>query len=195
MANLSQKPPENGASLKIFQQEHHFGVLCFQPSEPSILHCNTSPASPEKCLLGSPFAVPQKGNEINGSNCFSDFASENGSFKNANISISSRGEDHTPAFYQSSNQPCGDKGLRSEFCQVPAAASSALELPPIKSFSVPPTLLQICDNDYTTLQSADLVFNSADCGEPAKEDAKCWNNKTISAPNLDTQNFLFWMRP
>lgn len=86
------------------------------------------------------------------------------------------GEDHTPAFYQSSNQLCGDKGLTSKFCQVPAAASSALELPPINSFSVPPTLLQICDNDYTTLQSADLVFNSAGYGEPAKEDAKCWNN-------------------
>ncbi|TLD14369.1 uncharacterized protein PgNI_02690 [Pyricularia grisea] len=40
---------------------------------------------------------------------------------------------HTPAFYQSSSQPCGDRELRSKFCQ--AAASSALELAPINSFS------------------------------------------------------------
>lgn len=84
------KQLQSATSLKIFQQEHHFGVLCFQPSEPSILHCNRSPASPEEYLLGFPFAVPQKGNGINGNDCFSDFAFENGSFNNANTLISVR---------------------------------------------------------------------------------------------------------
>lgn len=88
-------------------------------------------------------------------------------------------EYHTPAFYQSSSQPCGDRELRSKFCQ--AAASSALELAPINSFSVPPILSQTCDNDYITPQSTEFFFGSAGCGEsghgrPTKENAKCWSN-------------------
>ncbi|TLS21143.1 uncharacterized protein PpBr36_10447 [Pyricularia pennisetigena] len=173
---------ESTTSLETFQREHRFDVLFFQPSEPFVLHYNISPASPEECLPGSPFAVPQKGNVINGSDCFSDFAAENGSFKNANTLMFQEGEDRTPAFYQSSNQPCGDKGVKSEFCQVPAATSSALELPPINSFAVPPTFSQICNNDYTTFQSTDFVFEGAGCGESGHgEDAKCWNNSNYRA--------------
>ncbi|TLD13114.1 uncharacterized protein PgNI_02689, partial [Pyricularia grisea] len=56
-AQLAKKL-QSATSLETFQREHHFNVLCFQTSEPSILHCNTSPASPQKCLLESPYTVP-----------------------------------------------------------------------------------------------------------------------------------------
>lgn len=82
-AQLAEKL-QSATSLETFQREHHFDVLCFQASEPSVLHCKTSPASPQECLLEFPYTVPQNGNENNGGDCFSDFAAGNGSFKNAN---------------------------------------------------------------------------------------------------------------